>query len=103
MKNWSIRTRIIVAWLVILILIIIVDLTFYNIFTVLENNARLNIKYYNFVVDYSKYLSNQKNFLINYQKDPIFFRTEQSQNLKKQELSYLKVKNDSMLHKKHRK
>ena len=94
MKNWSIRTRIIVAWVVILVLIIIVDLTFYNIFSVLETNARLNITYYNFVTDYSKYLENQKNFLINYQKDPIFFRTEQSQSLKRQELSYLKVKND---------
>ncbi len=94
MKNWNIRTKILVGWFFVLLLIIIVDLSFYSIINKLSKSADINISYYKFFEDYNKYLNAQKEFLIEYQKDPVFFRTEQSEILRKQDLAYLKVKND---------
>ncbi len=94
MKHWNIRTKIFIGWVFVLLLIIIVDLSFYSMINKIGESAKLNIDYYNFFEDYNKYLNAQKEFLVEYQKDPVFFRTEQSENLRKQDLAYLKVKND---------
>ncbi len=94
MKNWSIRTTLIIFFASILIVILVLNAI---IFGYLRNAIRVNdlIKtYYSFNLKYKDYIQSQYDFLVNYQNDPIFFRTEQNEYIRRQQILYNELKND---------
>ncbi len=93
MKNWSLRLKLIVGSSFVLFMIIVLNLSFFASLYKTYKLRQLNKSYYDFLLEYNKYLSYQKDFFINYRNDPIFFRTEQSELIRKQDLEYTKVKN----------
>ncbi len=94
MKNWPLRTKLLIASGFVLFMIVVLNLTFLFSLQKSFKYRALNKQYYEFMLDYNKYLTYQRNFLINFHNDPVFFRTEQSELLRKQDIAFTKVKND---------
>ena len=94
MKNKSIRTTFII------IFIVVISILFFFVFIIL--NRLQTLRNYNKTVrsfislnsKFKDYIENQYSFFINYSKDPIFFRTEQNDYIRKDELLFNDLKND---------
>ncbi len=93
MKHRSVRTTLILFFVIVLVVIIGLDfLVFNRLYTTLTFNKTVrSLVNYNF--KYKSYVETQYNFLINYSKDPIFFRTEQNEYVRRQQLLYNDLRN----------
>ena len=94
MKHRSVRTTLILFFVGVLIVIIGLDFVVFNrLNTTLSFNKTVR-SLMNFNLKYKQFIENEYNFLINYPKDPIFFRTEQNENIRRQQLLYNDLRND---------
>ncbi len=97
MKNIKIKAR-----LYILALLAVVGMVLFSLIVAANFNGLRKIKVYldeinSTYINYASIINNQKDFFITYKNDPVFFRTEQNDNIRKQELGFNTFKENLQL------